>query len=94
MNIADNTEECYKEPKRKVEQILREQYKSCLNVFSIFDQLQPIITEDLKSNVQGFMKQANKSKYEYFKIANELKNYKELCSQIPKKVSFPLFCIL
>ena len=94
MKIADSEEACYDQPKQRVEEVLREQYNICSNVFSVFDQLQPIITQEIDAKIVQFFKQEVKSKYAYYKAVNELKNYKHLCHQIPHKVAFPMFSII
>jgi hypothetical protein len=93
MKIADPSEECYILAKRKIEFVLLSQYDACSNTYSIFTQLQPIITSEMNSKITVFLLQEIKSKYDYYKLVAEIKNFRELVFQIPLTIHFPLFSV-
>lgn len=78
MKVADWQEECYVQAKQKIEEVLREQYRACSNVYVIFNQLIPIITKQMDLSINRFLAQKTKPKADYFKFIAELKNYKNL----------------
>lgn len=93
MKIADSSEECYVSAKRQIKFVLRSQYDACSNTYSIFNQLQPIISSEMHFKITSFLQQETKSKYEYYKLVAEIKNFRELVFQIPLTIHFPLFSV-
>jgi len=58
--------------------VLEAQYDACSNIYGIFDQLKPILTNELSIRIKEFLCQESKSKHEYYSIVAEIKSFKEL----------------